>query len=102
MSNQNQGIELIKAQFDQIYTTAFRVTREFNNEYIPLNTLKVITDKSKFKKVDKGMAKFIKLYNELMATLYECSESYCKEQGLQKGLPLSVLKMFINQIKINL
>ncbi len=103
MNSKNQGIEMLKGSFDKILSTAIKITRDYNSEYIPLNTLKTITDKAKLSKGSvKGMSKFVKLYNELVVSLYDCSESYCKENDLVKGLPMPVLKMFINQIKINL
>ena len=95
------AIDLLKKSFDKIYTTSVSITKEYNSEYIPLNTLYTILTKSKVTK-NKEIKDFHKAYNNTIDVLYKCCKDWCDKNDIGTRMPLTVLQVFINQIKNNL
>ena len=100
MSNE-KAINPIKKSYDKIYDTSVNITKAYNSEYIPLNTLYQLLQVSKMKK-NKKIKDIVKNYNVTIDVLYTSCKSYCEKNNLGTRLPMSVLDVFINQLKSNL
>ena len=93
--------EFIRDQFDNIYKTAVSITKAYNSEYIPLNLLWQLLEKSKLKK-NKKLKGFDVAYNKTVDTLYTTSMKYCETYDLHKRLPMIVFKKYISVVKENI
>ena len=101
MSNKVNDKKFIRDQFDNIYNTALEITKAYNSEFIPLNLLWELLQKSKLKK-NKELKGFDVSYNKTVDTLYSTSMNYCERYDLNKRLPMIVLKKFISIISENI
>jgi len=94
-------LQLVKTHLDKIYDTSVEITVAFNSEYIPLNTLWELLNRSKLKK-DKRLKGFDDNYNKMLDVLYTVSKGYCETYELNKRLPMVVFKRYIKELKDNL
>jgi hypothetical protein len=95
MTEQNK---VISRSFDKILKTAKEVTVAYNSNYIPLNALYDLLQKSKMKK-NKELGSFPKAYNKTIDMLYASSKRYCEANDLNNRLPLVVLGTYIECLK---
>lgn len=101
MSNKVNDKKFIRDQFDNIYNTALEITKAYNSEFIPLNLLWELLQKSKLKK-NKELKGFDVSYNKTVDTLYLTSMNYCERYDLNKRLPMIIFKKFISIINENI
>jgi len=90
--------KLIKDSYEKIFKTANSVTKAYNCEYIPLNTLKMLLDSSKLK-TKTVTDEFTENYNHTILLLYACCETHCRQHGLSDRVPMVILRLFIDSLK---
>ena len=93
-----QQLKIILDSLDRIYNNSVEITKAYNSEYIPLNTLWELTQRSKQKK-NKNQKAHVKGYNGMIDKLYKVSMNYCEQYDLNKRLPMVVLKKYISVLK---
>lgn len=96
MSEQN-----LKQSYENIYIQIKKISDEWDINYTYLNTLKMVIEDNKIKKVDGSIVKFAREYNKTLDKLYEVSEKHAKQANNKNKLHLFVLRNFVDIIKRN-
>ena len=95
--------KLFFKMLDTLYDSAQKICKQWDKQAIPLNLLKELIERSKFKnteKENKVLEKF-KIDNyRVMDSMYKACEKSAKYIGLQE-VPLIILKKCIEIVKKN-
>ena len=103
MKLENKIRRLYFKNLNALYNTAKSIAKKWNKKSIPLNLLKELIEKAKFRnldKTDKILCDFEQKNHKVMNSLYEACEAAAKSMN-SKEFPLTVLKHGIDIIKKN-
>ena len=90
------------ASFEDIYNHIANISKEFGINYTYLNTIRMVLDEGKLKKVDGSIVKFAKSYNKTLDELYLACEKSSKQMNDKNKVHLFVVKQYIDIIKKNI
>lgn len=92
----------LKKVFDNIYDDIETISESFKINHTYLNTLKMVIDEYRLKKISGSLVKFGKEYNKLLDSLYDSCKKHSEQANGKNKVHLFVLKDFINIIKENI
>ncbi len=98
---ENPVHELMRNKLDDIYKTATEITVAYNSQYIPMNALWELLNKSRLGK-NKELKGLDKNWNKVMDNIYIASKRHCNENKLEDRLPMIIFKTYIDVVKDNL
>ena len=85
--------------FEDMYQHLEKISKEFGIDYTYLNTLKLVIEERKLKKVPNTIIKFAKAYNKTLDMLYRNCVTISKKYNSENKIHLTYLRKQIDLIQ---